>query len=263
MAPGYVMPMSFSGAILSLLFVFGTCLVSACAPSGMVQGPEPSGRKLDLVGHEEATPSRPVLVGTVLAPPDLVSNSASGLISERAGALTGSQAIALEIPVPGARVLLVLASGEPVRGADGTVLETVTDVSGQYGLNGNLPPSTYFVTVTSRGLAGSLTGLALRDKVEQGIRQGSVDVSSSLLCSYIQKRLLNGVPGAQERLQRLDPPMVASAWEAMRDGLSRHSGIVQVSDADAAASTVDRIRQQFVPLEERIEALRTRLEAAD
>jgi hypothetical protein len=81
----------------------------------------------------------------------LVSDNGGGLVSNNGGGLTGQTkytgrrlAATLEqVPLAGAIVTLVDASGAAVKGPDGQPVQTTTDATGGYAFRVSLPKNTW------------------------------------------------------------------------------------------------------------------------
>jgi len=251
-------------AVLGLL----TLLIGACAPlpAARMQGGDISPLStVPLVLPQPALVSDrgSGLVGQVLAPATLVANHSGslvsdrggGLVSDRGGGFTNVQSLPGEIPLASATVRLEQADGTPVRDASGKPLEAITDASGRYRFEARLPVANLVLDVQVPQASGSLRGLALRDDLREGVRQGSVDLSSTLLTTYVQDRYLIGEAEAQQRLDRLNPTVVEDTRTAVRQGIAGISEAFPDVSIPRLLDAVDRLRSQDTRVASRFEDL--------
>jgi|GEM_PF-3269229 len=203
------------------------------------------------------------LVGQVLAPASLVANHSgslvsdrgSGLVSDRGSGFANVQSLPAEVPLAGATVHLEQADGTPVLDGSGKPLEAVTDASGRYRFEATLPFSNLVLSVQLPEASGSLRGLAIRDDLREGVRQGAVDLSSTLLTTYVRDRYLLGDAEAQKRLDRLNPSIVEETRSAVRQGLGQLTEAFPDVSVPRLLGAVTRLRGQDTRIEERFEAL--------
>lgn len=163
------------------------------------------------------------LVGRVKAPAPLIANNGAGLLSDRGGSIIsnnggayrasllaaayfppGSQGYGLlqaapeQFFIPGARVELLDAAGQPVAGPDGQPLATVTAADGSFAFTAALPSRHVVVRATPPGGAGGLSRL-----VATGVRTADVDLASSVVASYVLEQYVRTQPDRQATLDKL------------------------------------------------------------
>jgi len=187
-------------------------VASTSAPAGSPELPRPS------AGPAPLPLGTVTLAGRALAPATLISDQGGSLMGDGAGRYRLAQAGLPQGPVAFARVALLDAAGQPVRGPDGAPLVTETDALGAYAFGVAIPPQHVVVTVTPRGGAGALSRV-----VPAGVTAADVEYASTLVTAYVLDRFVRGQPDPQATLNKLPAPVeaetVAIAARAAADTL--------------------------------------------
>lgn len=244
----------------------------AAAPSAAPSAPTVAGASvppapLDLAGA--------TLTGKVKAPASLIANNGAGLISDRGGSIIANnggglianngggliannggglvsnngggyrlaQAAAPEqFFLPGARVEVLDAAGNPIPGPDGAPLATTTTADGTFAFRAPLPTRHVILRATPSGGTGALSRL-----VATGVRAADVDVASSVVASYVIDQYVSTQPDRQATLDKLPARVEADTVALAAAALSAAPPPVSLESSAlvAAATALRRADQAF------------------
>jgi hypothetical protein len=189
------------------------------------------------------------LVGKVKAPATLLSDQGGSLVGDGAGRYRLAQAALVQTPVAFARVALVDAAGQPVRGPDGTPFVTETDAQGAYAFSVALPPQHVVVTVTPKGGAGALSRV-----VAPGVPAADVEYASTLVTAYVLDRFVRTQPDPQATLNKL-PAAVEAETVAIAARAAAGSVPAVSLEASRLVSAADTLRQRDVAFGTQLEVV--------
>ncbi|MFP5504399.1 MAG: hypothetical protein ACLGIN_18085, partial [Candidatus Sericytochromatia bacterium] len=243
-------------------------LSPAAAPTGAAAARRAAGPGQALPGAADVAPGSAIgagvvsnnggsLIGKVKAPASLVSNNGGGIISDKG---LGYRVQALEqVPVAGAKVALLDASGQPVM-KDGQPLETTTDASGGYALEVDFQPSNWQLRVGLPQGRGQLAAFVPGGGEE---REVGVDLVSTLTTTYILERYVKAQADAQKTLDKL--PAAVEVETRRKAQAALEGGAVAVPESletDRVLETVEALRQQDATFDQQMETVKRLLVAA-
>lgn len=175
---------------------------------------------------------------------NVVSNGGGNLVSNNGGGLTAKRRISYALasltppkPVPNATVLLVDATGKPLKDPQGRPYQTKTDAKGQYGFSSAIPEGPVVVEVELPEERGALRAL------KQGGATTDVDLTSSLTSTYILEQYVKpqGDPGAA--LKKLPDSQEAKTRRLANEALNAVDvPMPETLTATDVRDTVERLR---------------------
>ncbi len=198
----------------------------------------------------------------------LVSNNGGSIVANNGGSLVGQTrvpyrlargryrlaAIPDQVPVAGARVRLVDARGDFLRGPDGQPVAVETDATGAYSFP-NVPPDRHWVvTAELPGEGGRLRALAPRDAAD---RQAlDVDYVSTLATVYVLEKYVATQPDRQATLEKLPAAVEAETRARTAAALAASTAPPTALDDATVLAAVEGLRAKDKGLNDQLEAVR-------
>ncbi|MEB3328698.1 MAG: hypothetical protein VKQ33_05650 [Candidatus Sericytochromatia bacterium] len=227
-------------------------------------------------GAGQAQVPRATLFGRLLAPATLVSDQGGALVSNNGGTLVSDQGGALagpaapyrladvgpvvQVPLADTRVEVLDATGAPVRDAAGRPITAVTDASGAFRFEAELPERSLIVSASLAANRGAIRAVATRDARGEALE---ADLFSTLTTSYIVGRFVAGQPDQQQTLDRLPGEVAEETRQLAAAAFTAAGALVPARlDEAAAVASAEALRQGNPTFDAQMEVVRRLLIAA-
>lgn len=199
------------------------------------------------------------LVGTAKVPAHLITDNGGGLITDNGGGyrlLTAPD----QVPLAGATVRVLDASGAPVTDAAGKPLTTTTDAQGRYALTVAGTARHLIVSIALPEGKGALSAIAVKES--RGAKPVDADLFSTLATGYVVSQYVRGQKDPLSTLEKLPAEVEAETRAKVAAAFAKTDLTVPALAETDVVAAVEKLKAADAPFRAQLEKVRQLLVAA-